>query len=102
MEFMKPVLVFAVQCYYLGFTIVDNYNEQFGLSIKDSAKYTYQNHLGVALGVGLILNILLFIPVLGVVVGPLLSAVTATLVMYQLSDLHLLEGDLAVKLDDGV
>lgn len=102
MGFLQPVLVFGVQCYYLGFTVVDNYNEQFGLSVKDSAQSTYQNHMGVALGLGVVLNILLFIPVLGAVIAPPLSAVTGTLVMYELSDLHLLEGPLAAKLDDTV
>ena len=98
--FMKPVLIFAVQCYYLGFTLIDNYNEQFGLSVKESARYTYNNYVGATLGLGLVLNILLFIPLLGAVIAPFLSAVTATLVMYELSDLHLLESELAVKLDD--
>lgn len=99
LSFLKPVLVFGVQCYYLGFIIVDNYNEQFELSIKESARYT-RSYMGVALALGLVLNLLLRIPIAGALIGPLIAAVTVTLVMYQLSDLHLLERDLAVKLDE--
>lgn len=88
LHFLEPVAVFIVQCYYLGFTIVDNYNEQFGLSVKESAQDVYERHAGVALAVGAVLNVLLVIPLLGAVVAPFLSAVAATLVMFELSDLH--------------
>jgi CysZ protein len=36
--FMKPVLIFAVQCFFLGFAVMDNYSEQFNMSIKESLK----------------------------------------------------------------
>jgi len=86
--FLKPVLIFAVHCYYVGFAILDNYHEQFGMSIRDSARYA-RNFVGVALGVGMILQIIMLVPVVGTVVGPFIGAVAVTLAMYQLSDLHL-------------
>ncbi len=85
--FLQPVLIFAVHCYYIGFAMLDNYHEQFGMSIKDSARYA-RNFVGVSLGVGLILQGLMLVPVVGTIVGPFVGAVAVTLAMYQLSDLH--------------
>ena len=86
-DFLEPVLLFGVQCFYFGFAIMDNYNEQFGLSIDASARYS-RDYLGVALALGLVLYALLLIPILGTVVGPVLCTTTAALVMVKQADLH--------------
>ena len=31
-DFLEPVAIFGVQCYFLGLVVIDNYNEQFGFS----------------------------------------------------------------------
>lgn len=92
--FLEPAFIFTVQCYFLGFLVIDNYNEQFHLSIKDSAKYTKQ-FAGVAIAIGLVLNVFLLIPLIGPIVGPMIAAVTVTLIMYRISDLHLEYADLS-------
>lgn len=86
-DFLQPAFIFGVQCYYLGFAILDNYFEQFNLSIKESVKYA-RDYIGVALAIGLLLQGMFSIPVAGAVAGPFISAVAVTLVMYELSDLH--------------
>lgn len=86
--FLKPVLKYTVHCYFLGFIIFDNYSEQFDLSIKESSKLARQ-YIGVCLALGLTANVLLLIPVIGAIVAPVIVAVTVTLVMYHISDLHL-------------
>lgn len=88
LDFLQPLLVFGVQCYFLGWAVVDNYTEQFGLDIKESAVYT-RDYAGIALGVGIVLYVVLMIPLAGPIAGPIVAAVTATLVMYRMSDLHL-------------
>lgn len=88
LEFFEPALIFGVQCFYLGFAIVDNYNEQFGLSIKQSVAYA-RGYIGVSLALGLVLYLLMLIPLVGTVAGPLLVSVAGALVLVQLSDLHL-------------
>ncbi len=98
-DFLEPLLLFGVQCYYLGFAIIDNYFEQFDMSIKESAKYA-QNYVGVALALGLVLYVLLLIPVVGTITAPILGAVTASLVLYRISDLHLVGKQTEIKLDD--
>ncbi|MFN7119877.1 MAG: hypothetical protein ACK4TA_23990 [Saprospiraceae bacterium] len=84
----KPVVSKIVECFFLGFAVVDNYNEQFHLKIKESLKYTLR-YAGVALGVGTVLYVLMAIPLIGPLAGPILASVTATLVMFEVSDLHL-------------
>ena len=86
LEFTRPVLILLVQCFLLGFAVVDNYNEQFGLKIKESFRYTL-NYSGIALLTGSILYLLLLIPLAGAIAGPIIAAVAATLAMHELSDL---------------
>lgn len=87
-EFLKPVLKYTVHCYFLGFIVFDNYTEQFDFSIKESTRMA-RDYIGVCLALGLTVNVLLFIPVIGAIAAPVIVAVTVTLVMYHTSDLHL-------------
>ena len=35
-EFIKPVGIFLIQCFFLGYAIIDNYNEIFHMTVKQS------------------------------------------------------------------
>ncbi|MEZ4993580.1 MAG: EI24 domain-containing protein [Saprospiraceae bacterium] len=100
-SFLKPVLVLAVQCYFLGFAVVDNYNEQYGLSIKESVAYSWQ-YLGVVMSLGLFFSVMLLIPLVGTVAGPCIAAVAVCIIMYKLSDLHTMKEKPAVDLEEMV
>ena len=91
-DFLQPACVFAVQCYFLGFAILDNYHEQFELSIKESSRYAL-NYVGVAAAAGLVAYLMMLVPVAGVIAAPILTSVAVTLAMYELSDLHILGKD---------
>lgn len=91
-DFLQPAVIFTIQCYFLGFAVLDNYHEQFGLSIKESFHLGKQ-FIGVSLALGLFMQIAFYIPIAGAVAGPLIAAVTVTLVMFELSDLHLKSRD---------
>ena len=80
---IKPVVNFVIQCFFLGFVIIDNYNEIYHMSIKQSFKYTRQ-YTGVSIGIGIVVYVLMLLPVLGAFLAPLLAAVTATITMYEL------------------
>ena len=90
--FLKPALILIVQCYFLGFVVLDNYFEQFDLKIKESLRYT-KKYAGVALGIGSVLNLAMLVPFIGAIVGPFIAAITVTLVLYKLSDIHILGRD---------
>ena len=82
-EAMSPVLFFLVQAYFAGVIIVDNYNEVYHMSLKQSLAYCWQ-YAGVTLVVGSLVTILFLIPVLGVIVGSVLGAVIAAKTMNEL------------------
>lgn len=86
-SWMKPGAEWIVQIYFLGFAIVDNYNEQFHLNIKESFKYTLK-FSGVSLAIGAVLYLIMSVPIIGPIAGPILAGVTATLVMVDIADLH--------------
>ncbi|MEM6398568.1 MAG: hypothetical protein AAF741_19620 [Bacteroidota bacterium] len=89
LDFLRQPLTLIVQAYLLGFAIVDNYSEQFDISIEQSLSYVRRGYMGVCLGLGIPLFLILYIPVIGTFVGPLLMSVTAAIVLRELSDLHL-------------
>ncbi len=80
---LKAPLVFLVQCYFLGFMMIDNYNERLGMNISKSLKFT-RGFLGVSLALGLSVYAIIHIPLVGVFIAPLIGGVTATLVMDRL------------------
>ena len=79
----------ALNIFFLGFLIVDNYNEQFELRIEESWRQTWRNYVGICFGLGLPLWFMLKVPLLGTVLGPLAVSVTAAIVLREISDLHL-------------
>ncbi len=83
LETIKPVLIFLVSCYFIGFAMVDNYNERLGMTIRESLKFT-RGYIGVALAIGLVVYVIMLVPVIGSFAGPLLGGVTATLVMHKI------------------
>lgn len=95
---LYPLLVLGIQCYFLGFAILDNYNEQYGLTIKESTEYGWQ-YLGVIVALGLFYYLLALIPVVGTVAASCITAVAVCIVMYKISDLHKMKETPAVDLD---
>ncbi|NRB64420.1 MAG: hypothetical protein HRU40_15565 [Saprospiraceae bacterium] len=87
LSFLNPVafvVIVLVKAFFVGFTVVDNYYEQFGFSIKESTKEAQKN-LGITLAVGLTLQLFFLIPLAGTIVAPVLGAVAATIVLYELT-----------------
>ena len=37
---LKPVLSFFIQCFFLGYVVIDNYNEIFDMKMRESLRYT--------------------------------------------------------------
>lgn len=82
-QVIKPAVNFVIHCFFLGFVIIDNYNEIYHMTIKRSFKYTRQ-YTGVSIGIGIVVYVLMLLPVLGAFLAPLLAAVTATITMHEL------------------
>ncbi|MFK7933504.1 MAG: hypothetical protein AB8G22_08335 [Saprospiraceae bacterium] len=80
LDILENSIHILVQCYFLGLAVIDNYHEHRGRTIRQSYAITHQV-IGLAFGVGLILYLLLMIPLVGVIIGPLVASVAATLAM---------------------
>jgi len=82
-EFLSPVLFVLVTGFYTGFIILDNYNEVYHMSLRQSNAYNWQ-YAGVTIIVGLIVAGLLLVPFFGAILGPIVGAVIATRTMHEL------------------
>lgn len=101
-EGMFPAFVFAglsifIRSLFLGYVIADNYNEQFGLDITRSMRHLWRNYLGICLGLGFPLFLMLKVPVIGTILGPLVTSVTAAIVLRERSDLHIVGYQMSEK-----
>ncbi len=88
LDILEPVLAFTVKCYFVGFVVVDSYQEQFGMTIRESGKFM-RSYIGVGLAIGLVFKVLMYVPVAGSIAGAFLTAVTAVVVMHEQAKLHL-------------
>ena len=80
---LQSVATLLIQSYFLGFAIIDNYNEIYDMTIKQSLRYANQ-YAAVTLIIGLSAYVMMLIPLLGTVAGPLVGAVVAALTMQEL------------------
>ncbi len=85
LAWIKAPIFILIQAFFLGFAVLDNYNEIFGMSIKQSAKLTTY-YPGLSVAVGLTTYFLLLIPLLGAFLAPFLVGVVATLAFHELRE----------------
>lgn len=71
-----PVLIFIIQSYFYGFSMLDYQLEIKGYTTKKSAEIVWKNK-GFVVGNGLIFNLLLLIPIIGVIVAPIWALAAA-------------------------
>lgn len=79
--FLSPittVCIIIIESYFLGFSMIDYRNEFMQISASNSQKMIWK-YKGFAVGIGFFCTLMLFIPVLGVLVAPLLAVTAAGL-----------------------
>ncbi|GAB4110975.1 MAG: hypothetical protein OHK0057_11690 [Thermoflexibacter sp.] len=77
--FLSPftvVLILLIESYYIGFSMIDYRNEYKKIPFRQSILIV-RKHRGFAIANGLVFNLLILIPVVGVLFAPSLSAVAA-------------------------
>jgi CysZ protein len=79
------VAILLIESYFVGFSMIDYRNEFRRLSAKESNRII-KKHRGLAVGNGLAFNLLLLLPVIGVLLAPPLGAVAAGLASNQVLD----------------
>ncbi|MCB0663356.1 MAG: hypothetical protein KDC24_11495 [Saprospiraceae bacterium] len=106
--YTKMFLNFLASCFFLGFAILDNYNEIFKLKIRESFKATLPM-FGIAMAVGMITFLLMYLPLIGAIAGTILGAVVSTIILEEHEELipeimtirAQQEGGIAVKEETG-
>lgn len=73
-----PVLALLIECYYLGFSMLDYTSERKGLSPSESIDFI-GNHKGLAIGNGMVFYLLHLLPFIGWVIAPGYAVIAATL-----------------------
>jgi hypothetical protein len=82
-HWLQSPLNWIVQCFFLGYVVMDNYFEHAGIPVKQSAVLARQA-AGLALVVGLVTYILLGIPFAGAVLAPFWACIVATLALFEM------------------
>lgn len=80
-DFLESPMEWFVQSFFIGFAMIDNYNEHHGMGVKESFR-TSRQFIGVGLAVGIVGYLFFLVPFIGAIIGSILGAVTATLIMH--------------------
>jgi CysZ protein len=78
---ITPLIALLVECYYLGFSMLDYSCERNKLSSSQSIAFIGK-HRGLAIGNGLIFYLMHMVPFLGWVMAPSYAVIAATLSLY--------------------
>ncbi len=71
---LGPFLILVMESYFFGLAMIDYRNACKGMRIKETRKYAYRN-IGLAIGNGLYFNLVLLIPIIGVMIAPILALI---------------------------
>ena len=79
---VTPLLALLVECYYLGFSMLDYSCERNKLSTTQSIGFIGR-HKGLAIGNGMVFYLMHFIPILGWLLAPSYAVIAATISLYK-------------------
>ena len=85
LNLFTPFLIFIVQCYFIGFSFMDYALERHGFTHKEGTLFLRKNALFSIIN-GTIFVGILVIPIIGIFIAPLVSAVSINLGMIKLLD----------------
>lgn len=78
---ITPLLALLIECYYLGFSMLDYSCERNKLSTAQSISFI-SRHKGLAIGNGMVFYMMHLIPILGWVFAPSYAVIAATISLY--------------------
>ncbi len=71
-----PAIILLVESYFFGMVMMDYAFEMDGFSVMESRQNIRRN-AGIAMGNGLIFNLIILLPLIGVILGPILALIAA-------------------------
>ncbi|MGC4101778.1 EI24 domain-containing protein [Ferruginibacter sp.] len=78
---ITPLIALMVECYYLGFSMLDYSCERHKLSTSQSIAFIGK-HKGLAIGNGLVFSVMHLLPIVGWVLAPSYAVIAATISLY--------------------
>ena len=87
-SFLSPfttILIILVESYFLGFGMIDLRNEFMKLDVKES-RAVVKKHRPFAVGVGMTMYFMIWIPFLGILFAPIWACISAGLGIYELEE----------------
>lgn len=78
---ITPLLALLIECYYLGFSMLDYSCERNKLSTAQSISFIGR-HKGLAIGNGMVFYMMHFVPILGWLLAPSYAVIAATISLY--------------------
>lgn len=79
---ITPLLALLIECYYLGFSMIDYSCERNKLSTSQSISFIGR-HKGLAIGNGIVFYLMHLIPLLGWLLAPSYAVIAATISLYK-------------------
>jgi CysZ protein len=84
-----PVVSLFVECYYLGFSMLDYSSERNKMSPQQSIDFI-GNHKGLAIGNGMVFYMLHILPIIGWLLAPSYAVIAATLSLHHAQKTHVI------------
>jgi CysZ protein len=90
---VAPFAIFFAESYFFGYAMIDYRNQFLHKSIKES-KNIIHNNMGLTIGNGICFNLILLIPVFGIMVGPSLALIAGGI---SIDEVEKLKNDYAIR-----
>lgn len=81
---VTSILLILLECYFLGFSMIDFHHEYQRIPAKQSFKLI-RKHKGLTIGNGLGLYLIFLVPLVGITFGPMLSVVSAGIGLHKIN-----------------
>lgn len=82
---LSVLIIFIIQSYFYGFSMIDYYHERHQYSIKDGIKYV-RRHKGLAIGIGAAFHLMMLIPIVGWIAAPVYASMAGTIAIHKLEE----------------
>ncbi|MEI8052464.1 MAG: EI24 domain-containing protein [Bacteroidota bacterium] len=79
---ITPLIVFFIDCYYMGFSMLDYSSERNNLDVTESIDLI-SHHRGLAVGNGMVFYLFHFVPIIGWLFAPSYAVIAATLSLHR-------------------
>jgi CysZ protein len=73
---VAPFAIFFAESYFFGYAMTDYRNQFLRISVKDSRKIIH-NNIGLVIGNGICFNMILLVPLVGIIFAPVLALIAA-------------------------